>query len=241
MQDKQEYVDSLTRLDHDILENPSDPNSAVIAKAGTLTDKAGNPVSEKQFNDRIEKFRTDLNANTWMRKAGTMVDEQGNTVTNRFSRTPQTSTPNSITPSAGAQPQGMVAPGNIDLSKRPNIDNGDGTHSSVFSMGFNVDGKEVLVPGVGDGKTYPLRKLSTAEALDQYRKTGASLGTFKDVASSNAYAKTLHEDQAKGGQSQPVYKAKSGATVTVGTPVVVNGRRGVVASFDAKGKPVVKY
>jgi hypothetical protein len=40
---------------------------------------------------------------------------------------------------------------------------------------------------------------------------------------------------------QPVYKAKSGATVTVGTPVVVNGRKGVVDSFDKNGKPVVKY
>ena len=41
-------------------------------------------------------------------------------------------------------------------------------------------------------------------------------------------------------QQQPTYKAKSGATVTVGTRVVVNGKPGVVTGFDANGKPIVK-
>lgn len=99
----------------------------------------------------------------------------------------------------GKEVPGLVAQGNLDITKRPNVDNGDGTHSSTFSMSFGTDKGEVLVPGVGDGVTYPLRKLSQQEALDQYRKTGKNFGTFKDPQSATAYAKTLHEDQAKFG------------------------------------------
>lgn len=108
------------------------------------------------------------------------------------------STPAYVTPSykSGKVP-GMVQQGNVDLNTRPNIKNPDGSHSSVFSMSFGTDKGEVLVPGVGDGKTYPLRKLTTAEALDQYRKTGNNLGTFKTPAAADAYGAKLHEDQAK--------------------------------------------
>ena len=65
-------------------------------------------------------------------------------------------------------------------------------------MSFGTDKGEVLVPGVGDGKTYPSRQLTTKEALDQYKKTGSNLGTFKSPAAANAYAQKLHVDQAKG-------------------------------------------
>lgn len=85
MQDKQAYVDSLTKM----------PD-------GTYTDKTGATISPQQFNDRIEKFRTDLNANPVMRKTGTMVDAQGNTVNNRFSRNPQ--------PAAQSQIQAQQTP-----------------------------------------------------------------------------------------------------------------------------------
>lgn len=91
----------------------------------------------------------------------------------------------------------LVKPGNIDLNARPDIKNSDGSHSSVFSMSFGTDDGEVLVPGVGDGKTYPLRKLTTKEALDQYHKTGKNLGTFKTPKAADAYGATLHKDQSK--------------------------------------------
>jgi hypothetical protein len=71
-----------------------------------------------------------------------------------------------VTQSFGNDPvPGMVVKGNIDLSKRPNIDNGDGTHSSTFSMGFGTDNGVVTVPGVGDGTTYPLRQLRVLYTL----------------------------------------------------------------------------
>lgn len=93
--------------------------------------------------------------------------------------------------------QGMTKPGNIDLNSRRDIKNPDGSHSSVFSMSFGTNDGEVLVPGVGDGTTYPLRKLTTKEALDQYKKTGKNLGTFKTPDAADAYGQTLHEDQAR--------------------------------------------
>lgn len=121
----------------------------------------------------------------------------------------ENSTPHLVTQSMeGQEIPGMISKGNLDLSTRPNIDNGDGTHSSVFSMSFGTDNGEVLVPGVGDGVNYPLRKLTPAEALDQYKKTGKNLGTFKDADSANAYGKTLHEDQAKSNGANPIQPGK---------------------------------
>lgn len=91
--------------------------------------------------------------------------------------TGQAAVPSTTTPGMVAQPlmvtqsfsgkssPGMVAQGNLDLSNRPNIDNGDGTHSSTFSMSFGTDKGEVLVPGVGDGKTYPARQLRVLYTL----------------------------------------------------------------------------
>jgi hypothetical protein len=131
----------------------------------------------------------------------------------------QAATPLTITQSfAGKSAPGMVSQGNIDLSKRPNIDNGDGTHSSVFSMSFGTDKGEVLVPGVGDGTTYPLRKLTPKEALDQYKKTGNNLGTFKDAAAANAYGKTLHNDQAKYNNQAPPNAPARVESTTVAQP-----------------------
>lgn len=105
---------------------------------------------------------------------------------------------NYVTPAfANKKVPGMLQPGNIDLNARPDIKNSDGTHSSVYSTSSNIDGKEVLYPGVGDGVTYPYRRLTQTEALNQYRKTGKHLGIFDTPQSSDAYAQQLHLDQAK--------------------------------------------
>lgn len=91
-------------------------------------------------------------------------------------------------------PRGQVAPGNIDLTKRPIVHNPDGSYSTVRSASFNIDGREVLVPTVSaDGK----RILSDQEALDQYRRTGQHLGMFDTPENATAYAQQLHDEQAK--------------------------------------------
>ncbi|MCZ3377420.1 transglycosylase SLT domain-containing protein [Rhizobium sp. AG207R] len=89
--------------------------------------------------------------------------------------------------------EGMISKGNIDLAARPVVKNDDGTISTVRSMSFNEDGKEILVPTVSpDGKI-----LSDQEAIDLYHQTGQNLGVFKNSDAADAYATALHDAQAK--------------------------------------------
>jgi hypothetical protein len=85
---------------------------------------------------------------------------------------------------------GMTEQGNIDLSKRPIVRRADGSISTLSSMSFNDDGKEVLIPMVSD--TGKMMKVD--EAIAQYRKTGKHLGKFDTIENANAYADAAHSD-----------------------------------------------
>ncbi|MBB5663262.1 hypothetical protein GGE68_001438 [Rhizobium leguminosarum] len=87
--------------------------------------------------------------------------------------------------------RGLLSPGNIDLAHRPIVKNADGSISTVRSMSFNEDGKEILVPTVSpDG-----RILSDDDAINLYHQTGQNLGMFDTPDNATAYAQTLHNQQ----------------------------------------------
>lgn len=86
---------------------------------------------------------------------------------------------------------GRYGAGNIDLYKRPQVKNSDGSISTVRSMSFNDGQNEVLIPTVSnDG-----RILSENDAIDNYYKTGQYLGKFNTVDEANNYAQRLHNEQ----------------------------------------------
>lgn len=109
----------------------------------------------------------------------------------------------------GDQP-GMLKPGNIDLEARPQVKMPDGSVATVRSIGIDVDGKEVIIPTVVDGKV-----VSNDEAVAHFKKTGENLGTFDTPANATAYAKKLHEAQAAFyAPAPPAAPAASGASIT---------------------------
>lgn len=90
--------------------------------------------------------------------------------------------------------QGLLIPGNINLYNRPHVKNPDGSVSTVRSMSFEEDGKEILIPTVGDDG----RILSNTEAISRYKQTGKHLGIFKTPEEATRYAEALHNEYANG-------------------------------------------
>ena len=91
-----------------------------------------------------------------------------------------------------APPIGQVAPGNIDLTKRPRVQNSDGSISTVRSISIEQDGKTILIPTVSpDG-----RVLSDDDAVKLYHQTGQHLGIFANEAAAEREAVRIHDAQA---------------------------------------------
>lgn len=88
---------------------------------------------------------------------------------------------------------GLLVPGNIDIGKRPIVRNKDGSISTVRSMSFETLAGEVLVPTVSEDG----RIMSDDEAVKQFMRSGRHLGIFSTPNAATAYAKSLHEQQAK--------------------------------------------
>jgi len=88
---------------------------------------------------------------------------------------------------------GVLEQGNIDIRKRPQVRNPDGSISTVRSMSIGTDNGEVLIPTISlEGKPW-----DETQAIENYRTTGEHLGIFDSVQNAVAYAKRLHEQQAQ--------------------------------------------
>ncbi|MDP1824904.1 MAG: diguanylate cyclase [Archangium sp.] len=83
-------------------------------------------------------------------------------------------------------------PGNIDLDTRPRVKNADGSTSTVRSMSFEEDGREVLIPTVSDDG----RVMTDEEAISSYRQSGKHLGKFPNPEEATRFAERLHESEA---------------------------------------------
>lgn len=86
---------------------------------------------------------------------------------------------------------GRYGRGNIDLDNRKPVKNRDGSVSTERSFSVNIDGNEVLLPSVVNGK-----KVSEDKAIEHYNKTGEHLGKFKSPKEADDYAVKLHNRQA---------------------------------------------
>lgn len=96
-------------------------------------------------------------------------------------------------PTPAATPMGQLVPGNIDLHARPVVKNPDGSISTVRSITITDDkGRAILIPTVIGNQI-----VDNQTAINHYRTTGSHLGIFGDIQAADAYARSLHEDQAK--------------------------------------------
>lgn len=93
--------------------------------------------------------------------------------------------------------EGLLSEGNIDLDNRPNVDNGDGTYSTVRTMTFEDDkGRTILVPTVINGEV-----VSDDDAIKHYRKTGEHMGIFSSQDAADKYDQQLHKEKGWVGEN----------------------------------------
>ena len=79
----------------------------------------------------------------------------------------------------------------IDPSKRPRVDNGDGTFSTVETISIATEIGEVLIPTIVDGF-----RVGADEAIQQFERTGQHLGVFASPQEATTFAKSLSNIQA---------------------------------------------
>ena len=93
--------------------------------------------------------------------------------------------------------------GNIDLWDRPTVPNPEGGLSTLFSMGANFDGEEVLIPRVRHGLD---RIMSEDEAVEHHLSTGEHLGRFGTVEEAQQEGERLHVNQEEIGRLKEVLR-----------------------------------
>tara|TARA_R110000823_G_scaffold315159_2_gene445947 strand:+ start:7897 stop:10626 length:2730 start_codon:yes stop_codon:yes gene_type:complete len=85
-------------------------------------------------------------------------------------------------------PPGLIEKENINLANRKQLNNADGTESTVSTMTVGMDDKTYLIPSVIDGK-----RLSQKEAINHFKKTKEHMGAFKTLKDADLYDEALHQ------------------------------------------------
>ena len=85
-------------------------------------------------------------------------------------------------------PEGQLEKGNLDVNKAiAKVKNKDGSISTVRNTSFNFGDGEVLIPTVHpDGYI-----MNDKEAVEYYKKTGKSFGTFATPEHATEHAKNI--------------------------------------------------
>jgi hypothetical protein len=96
-------------------------------------------------------------------------------------------------------PGGRVVAPNLDINRRPVIQNQDGSISTFRGTTVEQDGVHYVVPGMTD--TQPL---SLEQSKAQFQNTGQHFGGFASEDEAQAFAKALHEGNAPGQIKPPV-------------------------------------
>lgn len=140
-----------------------------------------------------------------IRPAGAQLSQTGDPQTGGFRADPAPApAPRLVDPSSkrelatasasGKATPGAVIEGNIRHYGRPEVQNPDGSISTVRSMSFSDGpGREVLIPTAYDGAVH-----SDDESIANYRKTGRHMGIFKTPEAATAEAIRVHNDYEAG-------------------------------------------
>lgn len=190
VQSQKEELIASTEEQIDILNNELKTNNKALdlyldAQADYTKSIAEKEQKEEALSEQLTKETGDhLIASNILQAENILLTQMKNALSNKLTELNQ--------PTDWTDPIGRFGEGNIDLYNRPQIENEDGSVSTVLSLGIYDEtlDKEVLIPCVTEDGI-----LSEEDAIEHYKKTNEYLGYFTSVEESNRYALELHIQQ----------------------------------------------